>query len=348
MVANGRIAVTIKEIAAMAGFSHAAVSSVLNGRAAERRISVSTVQRVEAAARALGYVPNIAARRLRSHAAGTSQAVLAVITSFETPLLLVSRAARALQHMIEENGAGHTQFTLSIEMFHAGRLRDLPGILGNDRFSGALIANTIEADDLFLAQTRIPFPVVLIGRRVAGYASVVENAATGTEAARLLAGSNCRRWGVLFPTLGTQASQGRVRQFIEAAAAAGLAPVTEIGCAERSEEAGCAAMREHLRHRQHVDGIFSVNDTLAIGAYHAAHAARLSIPRDICFVGVGDNDASPYLAPPLTCVGSSEDSLHTEAARLLLRAFSGHPGGQPIELPLQTSLRGSTRLSTKS
>jgi len=327
----------------MAGYSHAAVSSVLNGRAAERRISLGTVERVKDAARALGYIPNIAARRLRSNTAGRSQAVLAVITSFETPLLLVSRAARALQRQIEDTGSAHTQFTVSIEMFHAGRLSELPGILTNDCFSGALIANTVGSDDLFLTQARIPFPVVLIGRRVAGYASVVENAATGSEAARLLMGSGCRRWAVLYPALSTQASQSRVRQFVAAAAAAGLPPVREIACADRSEQAGCAAMREHFRGRNRADGVFAINDTLAIGAYHAVREAGLSIPRDLCFVGVGDNDASPFLAPPLTCVGSSENALHEEAARLLLRNFSGHPAAAPLELPLVTALRGSTR-----
>jgi len=327
----------------MAGFSHAAVSSVLNGRAVERRISDRTVQRVEAAARALGYVPNIAARRLRSHPTGTSQAVLAVITSFESPLLLVSRATTALQRMIEELGAGPTRFTLSIEMFHAGHLRELPGILSNDRFSGALIANTVEQDDLFLAENSIPFPVVLIGRRVPGYASVVENPATGQEAARILIDSGCRRLAVLMPALGTQTSQGRVRQFIATAAAAGLPPVVEIGCATRDEHSGYAAMAEHLRGGNPAEGIFTVNDTLAIGAMHAAREAGLSVPRDLCIVGVGDHDGSPYLAPPLTCAGSSEDLLHAEAARLLLRNFSGVPGDAVIELPLQTALRGSTR-----
>jgi LacI family transcriptional regulator len=315
----------------------------------ERRISPRTVARVEAAARTLGYVPNITARRLRSHTVGTSQAVLAVITSFETPLLLVSRAASALQRLIERDGAGYTQFTISIEMFHAGHLRDLPGILGNDRFSGALIANTVEADDRFLAEARLPFPVVLIGRRVPGCASVVENPETGREAARLLIESGCRRCAVLSPRLGTQASQNRVSEFTAAVAAAGLPPVIEVGCVDRSESMGYAATRALLGQRIRIDGFFAVNDTLAIGAYHAVREAGLTIPKDICFVGVGDSDAAPYLAPPLTCVGSSEDVLHAEAARLLLRCFAGQDVGQaPVQLLLQISLRGSTRVQPKS
>ena len=107
-------------------------------------------------------------------------------------------------------------------------------------------------------------------------------------------------------------------------------------------------MRKHLRQRNRADGVFAVTDNLAIGGYHAVREAGLSIPNDLCFVGVGDSDASPYLEPPLTCVGSSEDALHSEAARLLLRAFSGDPAPEPVELALQTSVRRSTRLSAQS
>ena len=212
-----------------------------------------------------------------------------------------------------------------------------------------MIANTVEADDRFLSTARIPFPVVLIGRRVSGYASMVESSATGDEAARLLIASGCRRFGVLFPALRTQTSHGRVCEFVEAVAAAGLPPVVELGCADRSESAGYNAMQTHLRHRVRAEGFFAVNDTLAIGAYHAVREANLTIPGDLCFVGVGDSDAAPYLAPPLTCVGSSEDDLHAEAARRLLRRFTGHSDESlPVQLPLQTSLRGSTRLHLES
>lgn len=339
------IAVTIKEIAAKAGYSHAAVSSVLNGRAAERRISQDTVKRVEEAARDLGYVANIAARRLRSHQAGTSQAVLAVITSFETPLFFVSRAASALQRMIEERGAAHTRFSVTVEMFHAGRLSELYGILTNDRFSGALIANTVEADDRFLAQAKIPFPVVLIGRRVPGYASVVESPETGSEAARLLIASNCERCAALMPQLATQIAHARIRDFGEALALAGRPAPLEIVATDRSERAGCQAMAAHLAGKSRVDGIFAINDSLAVGAFHAVREAGLSIPQDLCFVGVGDGDSSPYLAPPLTCVGSSEDALHSEAARLLLRRFGGASVPLlPVHLPLQSHPGRSTRL----
>ena len=337
-------AVTIKEIASKAGYSHALVSSVLNGRAAERRISPNAARKVEDAARDLGYVPNMAARRLRSHEAGTSQAVLAVITSFEAPLLLVSRAVRALQRCIEQAGASRTQFTITIEMFRAGRLHELPGLLTNDRFNGAIIANTIEADDHFLEQARVPFPVVLIGRVVPGYASVLESAETGGAAARLLLESGCQRCAIFTPALPTAVNLARAAHFAAALRQAGHDQPIELNCADRSERAGYEAMRAHLASDSRADGFFAITDTLAAGAYHAVRESGLTIPGDLCFVGVGDNETGPYLGPPLACVGSSEDAIHLEAALRLLRYFSGgvtHHGA--LRLPLQISPGGSIR-----
>jgi LacI family transcriptional regulator len=338
-------AVTIKEIAAKAGYSHAVVSSVLNGRAVERRISQNAARKVEDAARELGYVPNMAARRLRSHESGTSQAVLAIITSFEAPLLLVSRAVRALQRCIEQTGGSRTQFTITIEMFRAGRLSELPGLLTNDRFNGAIIANTIEADDHFLEHARVPFPAVLIGRVVPGYASVLESAETGEAAARLLLESGCKRCAILAPALPTAVNLARAGHFAEALREAGRLSPIELKCSDRSERAGYEAMHAHLASAHRSDGFFAITDTLAAGAYHAVREAGLTIPGDLCFVGVGDSESSPYLGPPLACVGSSEEAIHLEAARWLLQCFSG--GGTlrvPVRLPLQIFPGGSTRL----
>lgn len=53
---------TIKELAAYTGLSPSTVSIVLGGKAQQRKIPESTQRRVQEAAQALGYRPNISAR----------------------------------------------------------------------------------------------------------------------------------------------------------------------------------------------------------------------------------------------------------------------------------------------
>lgn len=67
--------VTIKQIAQEIGISPSTVSIVLGGKAAERKISKETQQKIFSAAARLGYQPNMAARSLRG---GTSANELVV------------------------------------------------------------------------------------------------------------------------------------------------------------------------------------------------------------------------------------------------------------------------------
>lgn len=335
--------VNIMQLAEHTGLSIAAVSSVLNGRAKERRISDESVKKVQEAARELGYVPNIFARRLSSHSPGTAQALFAVITAFEAPLTLVSRAAMALHRAVESSAAKTTRFTLTIEMFDAGELRKLPGIVDSHRFSGAIIANTVEADDRFLAKARIPYPVVTINRALPNCAAVLESSDTGRAAADILLKAGCKHCAVLTPATGTSTTTGRMGGFHSAVETATDRAPIDVLAGGRAEEDGYQAMRTHLKKHPETDGLYAINDTLAIGAYHAIHESGRKIPRDIRVVGVGDHTASPHLTPPLTCVGASEEKLHAEAADLLLALFTGRETGAPHRImPLQIVRREST------
>ena len=58
--------VTVRDLAAAAGFTIGTVSTVLNNRHVERRIPLETVEKIRGTAARLGYLPDIGARRLRS------------------------------------------------------------------------------------------------------------------------------------------------------------------------------------------------------------------------------------------------------------------------------------------
>lgn len=159
-------AVTIYELAEHVGLSTATVSSVLANRHVERRIADATVRRIREAAAELGYVPNMAGRRLRAHKSATRQFDLAILTSFEAPLPLVSQALHALQRAVDIQTTAHTRYAVAIEMFHAGKLREKPGLLDANRYHGVIITNTLPEDDQFLAKAKLPYPVIILGRRI--------------------------------------------------------------------------------------------------------------------------------------------------------------------------------------
>lgn len=337
--------VTVKNIAAHAGVSIGAVSSVLNNRQVERRISQATVDKIRMASAKLGYLPNISARRLRSGTSEKHNIVLAFITSYEAPLSLANHLIAALRQSVNTGGRDLTRlsFSLMVEMFPAGQLSSMPGLLTGDHFNAAIITNTTPEDDQFLNRAHLPFPVVLVNRAIPRYSCVVEDPGAGGLAGGVLIRGKRRSLAVLHGSPLTQTTQGRVDNFMNTVARQLGRPAQEIVAKDLSETAAYEAVIRFFDRGGEIDGLYTVTDGMALGAYHAIKEKGLSIPGDIGVVGVGDYDISAFFDPPLTVVGVERSEMGKETSRLLLRQLA--QGGLPplkVEIPVQSVLRAST------
>jgi LacI family transcriptional regulator len=335
---------TVQDIAREMGLSASSVSAVLSGQHEKRRISPETVDRVRAAAKRLRYVPNVMARSLRAKASGTKHVVLSILSSYEAPVFLVAPVLRALDSAIGKHGDEGVNYTVNIEMFHAGCLEQLSGLIDGHRCNGAIVTNTIDRDDQFLAAAKLPFPVVLLGRRIPGYAGVsVKLEMMGRQAVEILISAGRRNLAVLEPATLTQATRSRLAAFVTTAGQLTGAPPMMITCDNLQERAGYDAMRRFLALNPKCDGVFAVTDSLAFGAYLAIKRSGRAIPRDIAIVGVGDNPAAAFTDPPLTCFEVAEEAQNQTAARLLLDLVNGTPPESlTIEIPVSPVLREST------
>jgi LacI family transcriptional regulator len=333
---------TITDLAKQLAVSTATISAVLNNRYKERRIASKTVDRVRLAIRESRFMPNISARRLRSKG-NVSHLVIAIITSFEAPLPLISVTLNALQKINQEKSFRHLAITTTVDMFHVGHIKDLPGLLDGTRFNGAIIANTIAQDDIYFARHTLPMPVVFIGREIPGYSSVRELAVqTGRQAAEILFSQGCTKLAVLHGQMLTQTTEERIKGFIEdVKGITGKDP--DILVADNlCEKAGYDVMMSYLSKNQ-CDGLYSITDSLAVGAYMAIKKNKLRIPEDIAVIGTGDVSVSEYLDPPLSTFTRSQYNMHEEAVRLLLRQMIGEISSPTqIIIPVIPVLREST------
>jgi LacI family transcriptional regulator len=338
--------VTVRSIAKAAGVSIGSVSSVLNNRHVERRISPATVQKIREASARLGYLPNISARRLRSGTSVKNHVVLALVTSFEAPIPLVNHFISALRETIakERDVRSNLAFSMMIEMYVAGRLRDLPGLLTGDHFNAAIIMNTIAEDDQYLARAHLPYPVVLVNRKVPGFASVVEDESSGLRAAETLFQGKRKNLAVLHGEPLTQTTQIRVDRFIRRATElAGKAP-REVVANKLSELSGYEAMKRLLKRTTEIDALYTVSDALALGAYRAIKEHGLTIPGDIAVVGTGDYEIAPFFDPPLSSVGVSHQELAGHASNLLLRMLGPDAkAGETLIVPVVSMIRASSK-----
>lgn len=315
--------VTVHTIAEYVGVSPAAVSTVLANRHEERRLAPATVERIRQAVRELGYMPNVAARRLRAHDPDVRDMELGILTSFEAPLFLVSRALREVQRMVDLRSAADRRFSVSIAMFHAGRLRDMPGLLSASRFNGVIITNTLPEDDAFLKSTTLPYAVVVQGRRLANYCCVLETPGEGgLRAAEILLGGGGRSPAVLTPSLLTETTADRAEAFCAAVRARLGREPARVTAADFTPASGAEAVRAHLERHPACDAVFAVTDTLALGALHALKASGRRVPKDVAVVGVGDHEHADFFDPPLTCVGPAYGQVVEEIVTLLFNLMS--------------------------
>lgn len=335
---------TVTDIARKAGLSPSTVSAVLNNRQVERRISQQSVVKVLEAARGLGYVPNIAARMLRDHSGGGRQVVIGILTSFEAPVRLVGQALNALEEVTAAGGPGGETYSVTIEIFYAGRLKELPGLIEGRRFNAAIVTNTVAEDDAFLAEVKLPFPVVLLGRSVPGYPSVNEQGdSIGRGAAEILHSIRRRKLAILCPEMLTQATRGRLAAYSEAVLGLTGSPPDRIFSSNLSAGGGYEAMRSYLAAGGECDGLFTVTDSLAVGAYHAIKKSGRTIPGDVAVVGVGDHETGRFLDPPLSSFSNAQHAMNRQAAELLLEMLQGGMvEARGRKVPVITRLREST------
>lgn len=330
--------VTVHTIAQHVGVSPSAVSTVLANRHAERRLAPATVEKIRQAVRDLGYVPNIAARRLRANDPAVHHREIGILTSFEAPLFLVSRVLRQVQRLADARTGPGRRFSVSIAMFHAGRLREMSGLLEASRFNGVILTNTLPNDDLFLAATTLPYAVVVLGRRLANYCCVLDTPGEiGRRAAEILLARGCKHPVVLVPALLTQSTAERAGSFAAAVlAATGIEP-TRVAAAGFAPADGAEALRAHLGTGCGCDGLYAVTDGLALGAYQAIKDAGRRIPKDIAVVGVGDHEHADFFDPPLTCVGPSNDLIVERVVTQLFQLMS-HRRVKLVEISVTPSV----------
>jgi LacI family transcriptional regulator len=319
--------VTLKDIAFKAGVSPGAVSFVLNNTHEKRRISKPTVDRVRKIARELGYVPNIAARNLRTVGPNNNTLVLAIVTSTQSPLKLVSHIFEGLQRCIRKQESNR-HYVINIVTFEPGHLQDTPGFLDGTFFNAAIITNTQHVDDEFLAQTELPYPSVVIGRTIAGYTCFVPSLNAGKVAADALLESGVKQPALLCEKKLTQATENRLNQFTQNIEESLNKRPLLIESLLQDEDSAYKAVIKALETGNKFDGLFAVHDSLATGAYLALKEKGIPIPQSVKVVGIGDSEIAPFLDPPLSCAGAEESSVYEKAAALMLELIN-NPALEP-------------------
>ncbi len=312
------MAVTMYDVAARAGVSIKTVSNVVNGY---RHIRPETKRRVEDAIAELGYKVNISARNLRQ--GRTGMIGLAVP---EISLPYFAELADSVMRAAEARG-----FVVLIEQTGAQRDRELQVLASNHRrLTDGLLFSPLELDPEETHLLDVDYPLVLLGERMFGgpvdHVTMANVEASRAATAHLIE-RGCRRVAVIGAHPGETMGSAflRLDGYRAALADAGLpydpALVADAGLWHRST--GAAAMARLLDSGVEIDGVFGMNDALALGALHVLHTRRVAVPEEIAVVGFDDIDDARYSEPQLTSIAPGREQIARTAVDMLLERIAG-------------------------
>jgi DNA-binding LacI/PurR family transcriptional regulator len=333
--------VTIRQVANHAGVSEAAVSYALNGRPG---VSERTRARVLAAARDLGWAPNIAARSLGTARASAVGLVLVrpprqmIIDSWFTQML------SGVEAELNRNGIALVlQLVDAIEdtvevyrKWWAGRHVD-----------GVILTDLRQADPRLDALLEIGLPAAVIGGNpgLDGFSTVdADVAGTARTIVGYLRALGHRRIARVAGSDELFHTRQRDVAYVEAIREAGLAGADYRAVyTNYSAVDGMRAMRELMSGPKPPTAVVFDNDVMAAASLKVMHEMGLSVPDDVSIVAWDDSDLCQITVPSITAVEQAPAHQAELAARALLAKLDGGPISHAALPPGTLNPRQSTR-----
>jgi LacI family gluconate utilization system Gnt-I transcriptional repressor len=317
----GRRAVTLDDVAKLAGVSSMTVSRVLNRPEA---VSAETVEIVRKAIHTTGYVPNLLAGGLATNRTNLVAVIVPSVTSS-----LFSACIQSLTDRLDESGY---QMLLGLSGYPGAREENLLRAILSRRPDALMLTGTSHSRQSRrqLRGARIPIVEIWdLARKPIDMAVGFSHEEVGRATAEFLLGKGYRRFAII----GADDERARLRWkgYMETMQANG---VTEIPTILTPAPTNLSMGRDGLSHLL-ADGfgggaVFCSSDSLAHGVLLEAQARQLSVPGDIAVVGFGDIDLAAFTAPALTTVGIDRFAVGRLAAELLLTKLGGGKVAQKV------------------
>lgn len=323
---------TVNDIAAKAGVSPSSVSRVLTGRG---YASESTRQRVLAAARELGYMPNRVAQSLRVKQTRTLGLIIAdVENSF------YSRIAKEVEAVAKEAGYHVVLCNTSDDPAEERHYLDL---LSGLQVDGICITPTAGNRDTLERLLARNLPIVQLDRRLENLGAdsvLVDNAHGAYLAVRHLIEHGHRRIGILAGSVQVTTGQQRLRGYERALEEGGLGlEPSLIRSGSFRRDIAADAVRELLDSTPGPTAIFAANNVLAEVCMVALHERGLRVPEDMSVVAFDDELWMRMIHRPLTTVAQPTAHLARIAASHLLRRLTERQGIEPVSIVLESTLQ---------
>lgn len=328
--------VTLADIAAVCGMSPSTVSRALSD---PDKVNAHSRQRIQRAARELGYIPPHTATRARSRRSDLPRArtgtlgliVPDIANPFFPPII---KAVQARAH--------RRDLAVLLADTDESAADELPQAHLMEKQVDGLILVSPRTPQAKLIELHPPGPVVLINRRVDGFACVViENSLGIDQAVEHLTALGHRRICYLNGPRRSWSNQWR-QQAITTACKTYSAELTQLGPFEPHIEAGVRAA--DLLRASHATAVIAYDDLIALGVMARLAEYGLRVGQDISVVGIDDSPMSGVSYPTLTTIHVPGAQAGTTAVDLIIDLTDNthHDTPPVIELETRLVIRNST------
>ncbi|WP_297740837.1 LacI family DNA-binding transcriptional regulator [uncultured Tessaracoccus sp.] len=330
---------TLADIARAAEVSVATVSMVLNRREGSR-VSEATAERVRRAARELGYVPDVAARTLRT---GRSK-----VLGFISDEVTVTRFASGMVRGILEGADKHGHGVMIMEIDHrAERLEQAVRTLRARRVD-ALLIGFMASREIEVPLGDWAVPLVAVNGSVPGATSVLpDEPAAGRASVEYLLRHGHRRIAMVGhhpapqPTSLSVNIWPRMQGIDQAMADAGLDFVARHDGTDWEPPLGYEGTFNVLNAEP--TAILAANDRIAFGVYQALQERGLRVPDDVSVMSFDDEELAGMLRPGLTTLRLPYSEMGSMAVDIALGHAPHLVGQQQCLLPLGLVERDSVQ-----
>lgn len=330
----------MKQVAAQAGVSIAAVSKVLHGRGDNVRVSDSTAKAIKQAASELHYTPNLLARSLRmcrTHTVGLVFENFGEIAA--GPLYYV----HLLDGVASELFSRHYRLTILSEVAHT----DIPNLLGGGQLDGLIWCKIPEDQNLLDLLSESPAPVVALNSPSPLVSPVIPYICCENEGGAALVAEHLAKLGhrkiAFAKEIGeenTPDALSRLKGFSAAMRRLGI-PFDESDVVTWHRSSHEAA--DWLKNNPQYTAIFAWNERLGAEILKRCGENDISVPERLSVVGFDSTQFCETTTPRMTAVRQPIHEMAATAAKTLLSMIDGEtPSVACRQFACELDVRDST------
>lgn len=321
---------TIYDIAKEAGVSYSTVSRTLSGF---EFVKESTRERVLAASKKLGYVPN---QQARSLAGGPSNLIGVLV-----PTLSNEYITQIIHGVDDELTKSNYNLILYTTNRHQGKEATYAAAIMNGAADALLLVAPLITDPYLDVLREQNFPYVLIDQADQSDQSTAVNTTNrkgAYEATQHLIRLGHRRIGFIAGLPQLNSAMERFNGYKSALTDYDLPFYEEyVAAGKFTSGNGYEAAQQLLELPSPPTAIFAANDLSAFGALEAIREHRLRIPEDISLVGFDDIPQAAMVYPKLTTIRQPLHQMGHEGVKLILEMLAD-PAMELRRITLDTQL----------